>query len=300
MTLRHLKVFVAVCEHGGITRAAEALHMVQPAVSTTVSELEKYYKASLFDRINQRLVLTELGRELLSKAKRILEAFEDFEETAALGGQSARVRIGCSLSLGKTILPRFFSVIKESSPQLEPIFLIKKTAEIEEKLECGEIDLGIVEGEIRSEHLKRIPFGEDQLIAVCAPSYPAPSELTLAELTAFPLLLREPGSASRDLLRNALAEKRLSSSKPFVESVSNGVLISFAEEGHGVALLPQSVVADSVRDARLCPIRITDATFQRKHYIVMHKNKHFNALCQSAIDTLLELFGQTAEGAEKP
>ena len=71
MTLRHLKIFVAVCEEGGITRAAQALHLAQPAVSTTVAELEKYYGVALFDRIHQRLVLTKTGEELLPKAKKI-------------------------------------------------------------------------------------------------------------------------------------------------------------------------------------------------------------------------------------
>ena len=64
MTLRHLKIFVAICEHGGVTKAAEALHIAQPAVSTTLSELEKYYNVILFDRINQRLVITEMGKRL--------------------------------------------------------------------------------------------------------------------------------------------------------------------------------------------------------------------------------------------
>ena len=69
MTIRHLKTFVAVCEYGGITKAAEALHVAQPAVSQTIAEIEKYYGIILFDRINQRLVITELGKELLLKAK---------------------------------------------------------------------------------------------------------------------------------------------------------------------------------------------------------------------------------------
>ena len=72
MTLRHLKIFVEVCEKGGVTRAAESLHIVQPVVSTAVSELEKYYGVRLFDRINRRLVLTGEGKLLLLKAKMLL------------------------------------------------------------------------------------------------------------------------------------------------------------------------------------------------------------------------------------
>lgn len=290
MTLRHLKVFVAVCEHGGVTKAAEALHMVQPAVSTTVSELEKYYNAALFDRINQRLVLTELGKALLVKAKRILEEFDDFEETATLGGQNPRMRIGSSLTLGKTVLPKFLSRLKESLPMLNVRFTVDKTSVIEERLECGELDLGIVEGDIQSEHLKKLPFGEDRLVAVCSPDHPAPLEARLSDIIGYPLLLREEGSASRDLFHSALSEKHLSA-KPFVESVSNEALISFAEEGHGVAILPEGTVSGAVESRLLKRIAITDASLGRTHYIIMHKNKRFNPLCLAAIDILKDCGG---------
>ena len=287
MTLRHLKVFVAVCENGGITRAADALHMVQPAVSTTISELEKYYKASLFDRINQRLVLTELGKELLVKAQSILAQFEDFEETATLGGQHPKLRIGSSLTLGKTVLPSFLTKIKSTLPQIEPIFIIDKTAVIETKLECGELDFGIVEGDIHSEHLKKIPFGEDRLIAVCSHDYCIPTEVSLAELSRYPLLLRERGSASRDLLDKALSEKHLST-KPFVESVSNEALISFAEAGHGLAVLPDGIICNALSQGTLKSVKVTDATMTRTHYLIVHKNKCFNTLCQSVFNALME------------
>lgn len=288
MTLRHLRIFVAVCEHGGVTRAAESLHMVQPAVSTTISELEKYYKAALFDRINQRLVVTELGKELLVKAKRILEEFEDFEETATLGGQNPKIRIGSSMTLGKTVLPRFLTEIKKECPLLEPIFIIDKTSVIEESLECGSLDFAIVEGEVYSSHLIRQPFGEDRLVAVCAPEYSVPSRLTLEKLISYPLLLREAGSASRDMLSIALSERHLSVT-PFVESASNEAVISFAEAGHGIAILPEGLVTRAIEHDLLRQIEITNARLVRTHYIVIHKNKHLNLHCQSAIERLREL-----------
>ena len=79
MTLRHLKIFVTVCECGSTTKASEVLYIAQPTISHTITELEKYYKVSLFERINQRLILTDIGRELLAKAKEILAGFEDFK-----------------------------------------------------------------------------------------------------------------------------------------------------------------------------------------------------------------------------
>ena len=285
MTIKHLRVFVAVCEQGGITKAANALHMVQPAVSTAISELERYYKASLFDRINQRLVLTELGKELLVKAKRILEEFDDFQQTAIFGGENPRIRIGSSLTLGKTVLPGFLASIRKSLPCLDPVFVIDKTAVIEEMLECGRLDFGIVEGDVKIGHLKKLPFGKDKLTPVCAPYYAVPKSITLEQLTQHPLLLREAGSASRDLFSAALAQRHLSV-KPFVESVSNQALISFAEQGHGIAVLPEGIVKEGVSSGALCTLEITDADMSRTHYVIMHKNKYLSELCLSAIELL--------------
>lgn len=181
MTLRHLKIFVAVCEHGGITKAADALYMAQPAVSTTIAELEKYYKVVLFDRINQRLVITDMGKELYLKAKDILSSFEDFEAFANEGGNNPNVRIGCSLTLGKTVLPKFIEKLKNEIPVISPTVIINRTAMIEDALERGELDFGFVEGEITSPHLKAVTFGGDRIVAVCASDYDIADSVTLQE-----------------------------------------------------------------------------------------------------------------------
>lgn len=297
MTLKHLKVFVAVCEQGGVTRAAEALHMVQPAVSTTISELERYYKASLFDRINQRLVLTELGAELLVKAKSILSEFENFEETAISGGDKPRLRIGFSLTLGRTVLPTFIAQMKARIPSLETSFVIDRTALLEGRLECGELDLGVIEGEIRSEHLNRLPFGSDRLIAVCASSDSTPSGITAAELAESPLLLREKGSASRELLDKAMGECRLSVT-PFVESISNEALVSLAKAGHGVAVLPEGIVSEAILRGELRELTLSDLSLARTHYIVSRKSKRFNRQAREAMELLKEL-SSSARDIEK-
>ena len=79
MTLRHLKIFTAVCAENSITKAAEKLHMAQPAVSVAIKELEDYYGVKLFDRISRRLYLTDIGRNFLDYAIHIVSLFDDME-----------------------------------------------------------------------------------------------------------------------------------------------------------------------------------------------------------------------------
>ena len=161
MTLRHLKMFVTVCETGNVTRAAELLYIAQPTVSHAISELEKYYNVRLFDRINQRLILTDTGRELLVTAKEILAGFESFERLASFGGHSPRVRIGASLTLGQTLAPRYLSILQAEHPEIEAQLVIKTSASIQSEIENGNLDFAIVEGEISSPYLKAELIGRD-------------------------------------------------------------------------------------------------------------------------------------------
>ena len=152
---------------------------------------------------------------------------------------------------------------------------------------CGELDFGIVEGDIHSEHLKKRPLGEDRLIAVCSPDYSAPSKISLGEAIRYPLLLRECGSASRDLFDGVLAQKHFAV-RPFVESVSNEALIAFAAAGHGIAVLPEGIVGEAISQGILKSLTIADASMTRTHYLLVHKNKRFNTLCQEAFDLLIQ------------
>ena len=288
MTIRHLRIFVAVCENGTMTRAAEALHMVQPTISYAITEMEKYYQVALFERVNQRLVITDMGKELLSKAKEVLESFEDFEELASMGDQTRKVRIGLSLTLGQTLLPVYLDGLREKHSNLDITVTVDKTANVEKELEVGNLDFGAVEGTPSSPHLQTVAFGKDELVCVCTKDYPAPERVTLEELLGHRLLLREPGSASRDLFDRELYGQRLLA-RPLLESASNESLLAATMGGHGIAVLPRSLVEGQIVAGDLRVVEIDDASLTRERYLVYHRNKKFNALQRRAFSALKEL-----------
>ena len=288
MTLRHLKIFVTVCELGGITKAAEALYMTQPAVSVSIAELEKYYKVCLFERVKQRLIITDIGLNLLTKAKEVLDNYSDFESLALKSGDHPTIRVGCSLSLGQTLLPGLMKHLRKDIPSAEFSVVIHKTAMIEEMLEKGDLDWGIVEGDIFSSSLKATPIGHDSLIVVCSSRCQIPTKMTLDELVGHPLLLRENGSTSRNLLGLALSAKHLTV-VPFLESVSNQCLLTAAMHDMGLAILPESVVADDIKRGNLHHVTVTEVDFKRTHYMLIHKNKRMNTLQQKAYDLAMDI-----------
>src|SRR5690554_7400796 len=114
MTLRHLKIFVAVCETGGATAAGEKLYIAQPSISLAISELEDYYGIKLFDRIAKRLHVTEAGKHFLQYARHIVALFEDMEKEVKNFDAIGLIRVGTSITIGNYLLSDYIKQFKES------------------------------------------------------------------------------------------------------------------------------------------------------------------------------------------
>lgn len=127
MTLRHFRIFVAVCKQGGITKAAESLYLAQPAVSLAVRELEEHYDVRLFDRIGRRLYLTEAGKEFLAYAERILALCDDLEKGARQWDEQSPLHIGSSMTIGTKLLPGLVRRFRQQYPAAKVTVEIKNS-----------------------------------------------------------------------------------------------------------------------------------------------------------------------------
>lgn len=105
MTIRHLRIFVAVFDRMNVTRAAEAMHLTQPVVTRTIKELEQHYGIVLFDRINHRLRATDAGRSFYAYAMQVLSAFDAMETGVLAQSDHFTVSIGSTYYLGSYVLP---------------------------------------------------------------------------------------------------------------------------------------------------------------------------------------------------
>ncbi len=285
MTIRHLRIFVSVCEHNSVTRAAEALYIAQPTISHCIAELEKHYNVELFERINQRLVLTDIGKELFMKGKEILAEFEEFENLAESRGKNPHVRIGSALTLGQTVIPQFMRLLRESGLNVRPNIVIKPSIAIQRELERGNLDFAILDGEITSPYLIAQPFKDEKLVAVAHHDFAVASTLQLKDFVKYPLLLREQGNLARDYLERLLHDHNLSV-RPTIDSVNNQVLITATLARLGIAFLPDSVVREHIEQNMLKEITVDGLDAIRTNYIVIHKNKKLNPLQQQAFTIL--------------
>ena len=287
MTIRHLKTFCAVCEEGGITRAAGKLCVAQPSVSQTGSEVERYYGVKLFDRVGRRLVLTPEGERLRVKAQEAIASFSEFEEAARDTNARHVIRIGSSVTAGQMVLPRLIAAIEATLDRAECRAIADSAAAVEQLVEQGSLDFALVEGSV-SRALAAEAVFSDRLMAVCSAGMKIKNTLSPSELVSLPLLLRRRGSASRDLLDERLSALGLKA-QPKLSSSSNSVLLAAAREGLGVAVLPEALVAADLSAGRLKEVRIQGLELSRRWFAVRRQDKKFTPVQQQAFELLFSL-----------
>lgn len=283
MTIRHLKVFICVCKHGNMTKAAEELFIAQPAVSNTIAEIEKNYNVKLFERINKRLFLTDEGKKLLIKAQEVISAFEDFEEQALNSSKKPLLKIGSSLTIGKQKLPWLLRKLKENFTDIDFQISINQTSVIESKILNGSLDFAFIQGRPSDPNINSKLVDCNTLIAVCGKKYDMPDTVTLKELCKYDLLLREDESVSREFLDHIFALENIIVT-PIMESISNQALISAAGQNLGVTIMPEALLTRQLANGGLRKITVSDYEFARNSYIIYHKDKTFTSVKKEVFD----------------
>ncbi len=283
MTLRHLSIFVCVAKHLSMTKAAEELFIAQPAVSTTISEIEKNYNIKLFERINKRLFLTDEGKSLLIKAQTVLSAFDDFSESAANSSKKPLLKIGSSLTIGKQKIPSLLGELKDNFPYIDFQISINQTSIIESKILNGTLDFAFIQGQPSDLSIKSRLVECNTLVVACGEKYNIPDVITLKELCEYDLLLREDEGVSREFLDHIFARENIIV-KPVMESISNQALISAATRNLGVTILPESLVLRQLKNGELRKITVSDYEFTRNSYLIYHKDKSFGSVKKDIFD----------------
>ena len=261
MTIRHLEAFLAIADAGGyVTRAAEALHVSQPALSRTLANLEAHYGAPLFDRLGHRLILSSAGRALLPRARRMVDEFRTLDRELCESSPRMPLRIGASYTVGTAFLP---PILKKLSREPEPFrceVVIRNTALIETALLESTLDIAILEGAIHSRDLIETVVGHDEVIAVIQPGREKTDDC--------PWILREPSSGTHDA---AIAAFGIPPGAPVWSVANTQTQIAMAEAGLGIAVLSGSLVREALTQKRI--IRHGKTAVRRTYRLVHHRDK---------------------------
>jgi DNA-binding transcriptional LysR family regulator len=287
MTLRNLEVFLAVCDHNNMTRAARALYMSQPSVSLAIAELEREYEVKLFERLNHHLYLTAAGERLQSYARHILNLSEQARTELSGLRQAGRVRIGASLTTGTYILPGLIAAFSEQNPAVDVFTQVDNTNVIEKLILEDHLDLGLVEGPTSSQDIVERMIRDDTLVVICSSRHllAGRKDLTAKDLMGKKFLVREPGSGTRAIFETSMLEAgiswRVGGIYNNTESIKQAVQMDL-----GLAVVSQISIGEEQRDGKLVPLEIPDLKLTRRFNCIYHRQKFFTLAMQALLDLL--------------
>ncbi len=271
-----LNVFVSVAHHLNFTRAASELHISQPAISRHIQELESTYKTQLFERSGNKVKLTIPGEILLRYAETILETYRNLqlEMNLLTGNFSGELRIGASTTIAQYILPPIIAKFIAKFPDVKLTVTSGNTEQIEQMLEKYEIDIGLVEGVHRKLSLKYTAFQKDELVLITGAGNKIGDEISLDDLITLPLVLRETGSGTLEVIEQELVRhnKKISQMNILLQLGSTESIKLFIENSPSVfAIVSISAVTKELLRNTFKVVEISGFELKREFaYVISH------------------------------
>ena len=284
-----LRVFITAARTLSFTRTAEQLCISQPAVSKHVGELESRYGVQLFTRRGSRLELTEAGRTLLASAERVADDYRrlEYEMSLCTGQTEGELRLGASTTIAQYLLPPILARFTTRFPKVRVSLLSGNSEQIEQALDDHAIDLGLVESVSRRQGLHYTPFRADELVLVARPGgkYAHMESVTPEALCRIPLVLRENGSGTLEVIIAALADRgiRLSQLNVVLRLGSTEGIKGFVRHSDAMAIVSAFSVVDELRSGALRIVDLEGLTLLRD-FVFVHNEAHPARLVRQFLD----------------
>ncbi|MFJ3902644.1 LysR family transcriptional regulator [Streptomyces sp. NPDC090025] len=262
-----LELLLAVARHGSLGRAARDVGITQPAASSRIRSMERQLGVALVDRSPRGSRLTDAGALVTDWARRIVESAEAFDAgvQALRGRRDSRLRVAASMTIAEYLLPGWLIALRGQRPDTAVSLLAGNSATVAERLLGGDADLGFVEGLAVPEGLDGAVVGHDRLVVVTAPTHPwarRRGPVDPAELAVTPLVLRERGSGTRQVLDAALAEHG-GLARPLLELASTTAVKAAAVSGAGPAVLSELALTEELASHRLTAVPVAGVVLRR-------------------------------------
>lgn len=289
-SVRHIRAFLAVARLGSFTRAAEELHVSQPALTVQIRQLEDALGVRLFDRNKRQVVLTQLGRELLAPLTQVLtdlEAVMSASQNLA-GLQRGVVTVATLPSIAAGLLPFAINRFVADHPAIAVHISDVAAEQILQLVKAEQVDFGLGTRLGSDRDIEVIDFLADRLCAFFPEGHPLAGRhsLALRDVVAFPLILTARGTSVRTLVERAL-EKEALEIRCACEANYMSTAVGLVRAGLGVSILPESAVNAAACDGiRMEPIRSPGLT--RKIGIVRKRNRSLSPAAERFVEVLKE------------
>ncbi|MEW6003006.1 MAG: selenium metabolism-associated LysR family transcriptional regulator [Nitrospirota bacterium] len=277
MDIHQLKVFVSVFKNRSFSKASEELYLTQPTISDHVKALEKEFDCKLFDRLGRTIIPTKEAEVLYSHALEIIEKANIIKEVIGHLKKeiSGELIIGASTIPGTYLMPHIMAEFKKKYPSVSFQIPVSDSKGITDMVLKHELLMGVVGAKLSNTQINYLPFIDDELIAVSAPSLIKKEQIALRELIKFPIVLREEGSGTRKETEKILENKGVSLENIKIGGIfgSTDAVKQAVKAGLGISILSKLSVKDELKHNILKEIKLTDIQMRRKFYIITHKKR---------------------------
>lgn len=268
--LTALDLLVSVAETGSLAQAARRHGITQPAASMRIRTLERQLRLILLERGPTGSRLTQAGAAVVHWAAPVLEAMRGLLTgvTALHADQRARLRVAASMTIADYRVPGWLVALHARMPEVKVALRVGNSQQIADLVREREAELGFVEGPHVPDGLRSRVVGGDELVVVVAPGHPWTRRrrpLPLSTVAETPLILREPGSGTRDAVWEALSRTGTPAA-PEAELGSASAIKAAVATGEGPGVLSRLAVAGELADRRLVAVPVVEGAFLRRRF----------------------------------
>ena len=299
LTLRQMEIFLNVVRSGHLTNVAKEMNLSQSAVSMSIKELENILGRPVFDRINKKLVLNEVGRAFHKEIDPLFKKLTDIEYEFKNSENKGMIRVGASTTIVDYLMPSIICAYMSSYPDVKITLKEGNTQEIAEMIKEGSIDIGFVEGFVSGSDIIKEKIGVDELLIVTENKTISNAEpVYIDELASMRWVLREEGSGTREVFLEYIKEK-VDDLNVFLELGHTESIKSILKNRECLTCISKISVDKELNEGKLFRVPVKNFECKRDFLMVYHKDKYHSALFEKFVFFSKKLMMQMLDSDNK-
>lgn len=287
-TLNQLRIFLKVSELGSITKASEALHLTQPAVSIQLKKFQEQFSIPLTEVVGRKLYITDFGREIAEASERILNEVDAIAYKSTIYKEELGGRLKISVvSTGKYVMPYFLSEFMCKHKGVDLVMDVTNKSLVVKSLEKNEVDFSLVSVIPSGMTINKLELLQNKLYLVGSPKLKPEGKVTSKIFKDYPLIYREPGSATRIAMEGFIKSKKLPTYKK-IELTSNEAVKQAVVAGIGYSIMPLIGLKNELRNGDIEIIPFSGLPIESTWNLIWQKAKKLSPVSQAFIEHLEE------------
>lgn len=285
-TFSQLKIFLKVVEHASITKAAEELHLTQPAVSIQLKNFQKHFKYALTEIINKKLYVTDYGREIANASEHIVNELEVINYKSMGGSMQMAGKLKLSIvSTGKYIMPYFLSGFLKEHPEVDLIMDVTNKSKVISSLEKNEIDFALVSILPNNILTKQIELLDNEMYLVGNSELTGDLKKNKKAIDSKPFIYREPGSGTRQMMEQFVSKNKFITKKK-IELTTNEAVKHAVLSGIGISIMPLIGIKTELASGLIKIIDTKGLPVKTKWKLIWLKEKKLSPIASAYVDYL--------------